>query len=486
MLFKRISPSAFAPAEEICVPLRAWSGGVELDKEASEDDKAFVQDISARPGRTFLRIITVGAGEWYSANNKADYFNEDARRHYPSEPEKGSRGYVDLDGGLKKYHDDTFMNYGKVYVEHQNSRKKGTPKGNIIKARINPDMHWGEVIIEIEDDLKDEKGKYVWRDVLENLANDIPVQWSQGCVCEDDVCSTCGRRAGSLKDKCSHLKGPMKFKLNSQGEPHVALTDAPVFHDISNVQRPAEIIAFTLQKVAGEQEEEAGTGYKEAADGSLYVPLSALEGLVESVSTAPRTEALNKMARMMKEVPAMTCPEDVIQMAGEEPADEELDECSGLLEDVPKDFILEKLKNSKKVLAPREFCVILLNMKPEKVPAGEINKEICGLFSDEGVNSSLCEELVEDGAYEPRKAVYQPSYNRTVDKALSLLGPENRSRRIGLTIVREPGERSGEAGKEASGEAGKVAREYVKYAVTAARNDPEILRDTVKRIYLGV
>ena len=38
MLFKRISPTAFVPADEVCIPLKAWSGGVELDKEASVDD----------------------------------------------------------------------------------------------------------------------------------------------------------------------------------------------------------------------------------------------------------------------------------------------------------------------------------------------------------------------------------------------------------------------------------------------------------------
>lgn len=181
----------------------------------------------------------------------------------------------------------------------------------------------------------------------------------------------------------------------------------------------------------------------------------------------------------------MTSPEDVIRVSGEEPVDEELTECSEMLKNVPEDFILEKLKNSGKVLAPREFCVILLNMNPEKVPAAKINQEVSGLFTEDGIDGDLCEELVEDGAYEPRKSVYQPAHNRIVDRALSLLGPENRSRRVGLTIVREPGERSGETGKEASGDVSRAAREYVKYAVTAARHNPEILKSTVERIHLA-
>lgn len=477
MLIKTISPSYYAPAEEACVLLRASSKGVELDKTASDADKSFVDGIRAKKGRTYLRLITVGAGEWFGANSKADYFNEKSREHSFAEPKKGAPCSIVLDGGLDKYHDHTYMNYGNVYVEHMNGRAKRRPKGRIVKARVNPEMHWGEVVVEIENDLED-RGRPVWRDMLDALSRGYPVQWSQGCVCARDICSTCGNVVEKKDDvRCGHLLKTTRLRLNKDGEPHVALTDAPVFHDISYVRRPAEIIAFTLQKVAGESGSLPGAGYASTPDGALYVPLSALKGLAETGWHGGR-EALSKLSALFKTMPSELSPEDVMECVDAEPCDAELRDAAERLRGVDRDDVLRALKKCGVLLAPRAFCAILLKLNGD-VDCNAVDDELHNLLTGDGADPEVCEELLEDGDYVPRKAPLQPGSSRKAVIVVEALGGG------GVVAARRAealGRSDAVCEKRASdGAEARVAKEYIKYVLSQAGDRSDELSKVAKR-----
>lgn len=55
-----------------------------------------------------------------------------------------------LDGGLSKYHDDTYMKNGDVYQEHKTKRSGVDPSGEVVAARYNPIMKRGELIISVD------------------------------------------------------------------------------------------------------------------------------------------------------------------------------------------------------------------------------------------------------------------------------------------------------------------------------------------------
>lgn len=215
-------------------------------KTAGEVD-AFVAALKPDPGHSYVHLISLGALEWYGANKRGDGFNESGGEYRPPAPWSPDAAVVKLDGGLKAYHNSTFKANGKVYREHDSivSNRAARPLGEVVLAIYNDAMHRGELVIRLDND--------EWADDLGRIAEGKPAYFSMGCLCPNDVCSWCGKRVSPRRteDRCEHLKREL-LSFKGDGTQVVAITDTPIFYDISRVARPADKIAFSLAKVASE------------------------------------------------------------------------------------------------------------------------------------------------------------------------------------------------------------------------------------------
>lgn len=123
--------------------------------------------IEIKPDHAYLHIVTVGAGEYYSANLKGDYYHESpkvVKFPYPHDKEEKNIG-----PGLKDCH-HTFMNADGIYRNHKYDTP---PLGNIVWQRYHEPMHRGEVIAELP--------LSIWQDDLNKYESGQPLMFSQGC-----------------------------------------------------------------------------------------------------------------------------------------------------------------------------------------------------------------------------------------------------------------------------------------------------------------
>lgn len=82
--------------------------------------------------------------------HNCDAWNGEAYEIDFPHPENPQVKKVMLDGGLSKYHDDTYIKNGAVYQEHKTKRSGVDPSGEIVAARYNPIMKRGELIISVD------------------------------------------------------------------------------------------------------------------------------------------------------------------------------------------------------------------------------------------------------------------------------------------------------------------------------------------------
>jgi hypothetical protein len=186
-----------------------------------------IRSIQPMQGRTIMLIIGLGDHETYGPNRRGDSF--------PSEPIPGR---IQPGQTLK----DRYQTYDKanVFRHHINHDPAGAI-GKVIKAFWNPFMHRVEVIQYIDHDKAP--------DILEKLTGGVPLATSMGCHVPYDVCTTCGNRAVSRGEYCSHLRDHMG-EINPDGSQNAALNPDPDFFDSSLVTRPADRNGFVLRKVA--------------------------------------------------------------------------------------------------------------------------------------------------------------------------------------------------------------------------------------------
>lgn len=178
MIHKRVRASFWNSEGPAVHLLNIYSRGFDTDQlnKLAADESLKFKDIKPEKGYAFVHLITTGAGEYYSCNRNGDFFNEDSCTvSFP----KGLNKTAELDGGLKKYH-STFMKYGAVYRNHNNSKKGATPEGSIVMEMYNEPMHRGELVVKLPEDK--------WRDDLEKLASGGSIYFSMGCGVASDQC----------------------------------------------------------------------------------------------------------------------------------------------------------------------------------------------------------------------------------------------------------------------------------------------------------
>ena len=292
MLTKLIFPDSFDFGMPTVSLIPIHSRGVDkefIHKRAALFDD-FIGNFEVKPGYAYIHLITVGAGERYGPNNNGDYFNKEARENIAPFPCKGASKKLQLEGGLLTFHDEMFSKHANIYQHHQNRHKGGIPSGYIVKVAMNPEMDRGEMIAGVEINK--------WESDLQKMASGDPLFFSMGCDAPRDICSLCHNMAKKREDYCHHLKEAM-MTIDKNGNQICAITDIPLFHDMSKVVRAADKICFGLRKVAS-----TGGALSSVDLAEIYGMTPRLETVRKFMSkkAADRLELLKKLAEIEKEI----------------------------------------------------------------------------------------------------------------------------------------------------------------------------------------
>lgn len=431
--------------------------------KCASEIKDFVKGIKPDKDHSYVHLISTGAVEWYGPNKRGDSFNEKGGVYKPSEPYSKEAKEVELDGGLEKYHDATFKANGKVYREHHSivEDSKNKPLGEVVFAAYNKPMHRGELVVKLSND--------EWKDDLERISKGKPCYYSMGCLTKDDVCSICGKRTSPNDDKnrCDHLKNHL-LEYTDKGFQVHALTDHPIFYDISRVARPADKIAYSLGKVASDIDKAA--------------PVSAF--LLDR-ATGRRVDRLALLCKIAEEEKTMTEGEKLPV----EDVDDEDKEVIRKIPDKDKGKVLVIMRRHNAILPPPVFLELLAGgdaVAKKSLPL--LGDHLDGIFSrmlkDDSLNGFL-----DDGTYDDEDDVDDRSLEEMIGPLLgkySLDDEPYRRRVIRITIV--PGRKvAGDYGMiitpGADSAAEKLAREYARYQLSFLTTHPD--RRTIRQVLAG-
>lgn len=372
MIQKRILPETFnfdVPPVEI-----VGSTGRGLDKTAMLKRASAFDDVIAslkpQKNQTYLHVITTGAFEKFAGNRNGDAFNESSFDLVFPYPEDMNRTHVKLGGGLKQHHDSSYMTKAAVYQEHKT--KDTEPSGKIVAARYNDDMHWGELIISVDNDK--------WAPRLQKKASGKDIYLSMGCSVPHDICTVCGRMAKVASEHCDHFN-KMRCQTLDNGTQCFVMNDKPEFYDISGVDVPADRIAFVLRKVA------SGA----PADASMSEALYTM-GTRPPMLFTKAARMLDKLSKLEKRV------EGVVQ-GDKDDDDEVFEEDDDNLENAliirvkryPSDLVVDSCNRKGILLSPRMLFNIMGN------DYGEEDNDLCLCDNDCcGDCSAMMRELLED------------------------------------------------------------------------------------------
>lgn len=242
-----------------------------------DDMQRFIAGIKAVPGKIYVLVNAMGAGEYYGPNINADYFSK--KDLLPNDPNCG--------WGYK-----TFYQAG-VYRNHKN-KDKSKSFGDVVYVAYNEEMERVELVIAVDRAKASEFGH---DDLIEDLDAGNCVSVSMGCRVKHDVCRIigCGNKAAHRAQYCDHMK-MFKGRILPSGEQVCVDNPMPVFFDISFVVVNADRIGFTMQKIASAQ-----TSNIDRSDITAVINASPADTLMDP----PKVRLDTKTAALIKQVPAM-------------------------------------------------------------------------------------------------------------------------------------------------------------------------------------
>ncbi len=473
MIHKQVLPESFdfgMPSVEL-----VGVGSKGLDKTAMvKRASAFedvLSDIQKKPNREYLHVITTGALEKYGSNANGDSFNEQEAVIDIPHPEDGKTFSVEVDGGLKKYHNDSYMEKGAVYQEHKTKRAGVEPSGEIIAARYNPMMKRGELIIAVDTNK--------WAPRLQKKAQGKDIYLSMGCDVAFDRCLICNRIAKTASQHCDHFT-KHRGQVFDCGKVASVLNEAPHFYDISGVDVPADRIAFVLQKVA------SGATHKEA---SLEAFIS--KGTRTPMVLTKAARILSKLSKMEKQVQGLIEGDKISTEAFEDDKEANGDFILRV-ENYPSDEVIHSC-NRKGILLPPEVLFSILGNECED-PKQRILLKSCD-SDDCGDMACMLQELEEsddvndvllDGSFDQCLPV-DLNLDSILEKFMPELGMTNpavQARVIKITISGKPSVRK--QCKEAS--FNKQAQEalrriYSRYLISfAEQNDDNTCLNALMKV----
>lgn len=475
MIHKHVLPETFdfgVPSVEM---IGVGSKGLDktaMVKRASAFDDV-LEKIEKKANRTYLHVITTGAFEKYGANSNQDAWNGESFELDIPFPEDGKTASVKLDGGLSKYHDDTYMKGGAVYQEHQTKRAGVDPSGEIVCARYNPMMKRGELLIAV-DTTK-------WASRLQKKASGKDIYLSIGADVPRDLCVICGRSAKTASQHCDHFK-KHRGQVFDCGKVACVMNDTPSFYDISGVDVPADRIAFVLQKVA------SGATQKEAS----IAAISEL-GCRKPILLTKAASILSKLSKMEKQIQGMIEGDKHIDLEAFTDSDEAKDDFILKVENYPSDEVIDSCNRKGILLSPEMLFKILSNDCEDdcdRIVLRSCKNEDCGDLScmmqefeeDEDKNNELL-----DGSFDQHMPV-DLNLDDILEQFIPEFGTSNpaiQAKVIRITICSSPKKQEKQE-KEAS--LNKYAQEalrrtYARYLVSfAERNDDASCMNALMKI----
>lgn len=486
-MIKVVFPHAFNLGVPIARIVDLHRGGVDSDwmqKRAAVLTKE-ISDIRPEKGHAFIHLVTMGAQEFYGGNRNGDGFNEKSARWDAFDPKPGGPKSIILDGGLTQYH-PTFLKYAHVYKDHVNKDPK-LASGSVEAEAYNPDMHRGELIIKVSESK--------WASELDRMSRGEDIPFSMSCKVPYDICTACLNKAASRRDYCDHLCNEMSH-VKEGGHQIYAINDRPMFFDISGVFRPADRIAYGLQKVAstGIMPEESGISSAQIAE--LW-GISAPRQVLFDSSPRPVQEklaALERAAAMEKQIEAtgralgpqldMGCPFGEV-------AQDDVD----TMRTSDWNSLLGALAQAKICLPMKDFFRLVLGNKYDSV-AGEMDGAqslLPGIFSRMLGSGDGVEDVTGMKTYDPATSLV-PKSVRDVIEGLApnmSVGDDPVKRRVQITIIRGGGPgamRKVSTDVRASKVASYLAKQYAAYQLsflqaTEGAGDDLITGLTVLRNY---
>lgn len=233
----------------------------DLIKTASNEIQDYWRELVRKPECFYLHVIAMSAGEYWGPNKRSDWYGEE---------------------NLKKYHHQ-FVTQAKVYKHHIN--KPDSPSyGRVLYSFYNDNMHRVELILEVD---KENAQEYV-----DKINNGEDIFVSMGMRVPKDECSVCGNIATKLSEYCVHGKN-MRNQILANNELVYRINHAPYnLFDISLVTRPADPVAWAMEKAA--------------SDGTQVDYSDTVRVLDEDVYNAELLlkEAVDKVADLIKKVDA--------------------------------------------------------------------------------------------------------------------------------------------------------------------------------------
>lgn len=194
-----------------------------LLKTASNAIQEHWASMDRDPNKAYLHVLAMTNSEKYGPNNNGDFFKGDDLRN-------------DHKNFLKTAH---------VYLHHVNKDPKKS-LGKPIYSFYNENMERVELILELD------KNSSFAADTVRKIKDGEQIYVSMGVSVQYDVCSICGNKAKSRQQYCEHLRYNMN-RIMPDGRQVYAINPSPLkFFDISIVARPADRIAWALDKAASQ------------------------------------------------------------------------------------------------------------------------------------------------------------------------------------------------------------------------------------------
>ena len=228
-------PSMGPDGEPLVRLLDALPSGADMEKTAGIHPEilAYKQQLEPEPGKTYVHILALGAGDFYGANLNNDHFPWAGLQH---DHTKTAHPYMH---GYK-----TFLN-AHAFAHHVNKDPEKA-YGDVLVSVLNHKMKRVELIVAIDEEKCIKNGG---QRTLEKIkAGEYP-STSMGCRVPFDVCSICGHKAKYRSEYCDHMRNDAG-KIMADGRKVFVYNPYPRFFDISFVFIGADRTSFVLEKVA--------------------------------------------------------------------------------------------------------------------------------------------------------------------------------------------------------------------------------------------
>jgi hypothetical protein len=376
--------------------------------------------------------------------------------------------FVELDCDVNNLEVEGEHHYiaGEVLV-HNCNKDPELASGEIVAEAYNPDMRRGELLIKVQDKK--------WGPELEKAANGEDIAFSMSCKVPYDICSVCGNKAANRREYCDHLKNEMTH-VKEGGHQVFAINDRPCFFDFSGVFRPADRIAYGLQKVAryGEQPQE----FIPSAMLAERLGVSAPTQVLMDSSPRPVQEklaAMERLAAMEKQIEATGHALDPTVEAGIP--------CEAIPEDVLDrmrscDFsgLMGGLAQARISLPVKDFFRLILGNKYDSVAGemGSVESILPGVFSRMLRSGDGVEDVTGMQTYDPATSLIPRGIRDLIEsiKPAQSVGMDPTRKRVQITIIRGGGPAGPiKMAKQASvsKSAQYLAKQYVAYQLAFSR-----------------